>query len=92
MAMPPYLRKAAKPEVEQYYREIAALAPHAYTWQVKELVYRNNVEERVDLRQIVRILRETGYRGYVPIETLGSGDPREKVRRFLGEFREALAG
>jgi sugar phosphate isomerase/epimerase len=74
------------------YQEIAALAPHAYTWQVKELVYRNNVEERVDLRQIVRILRETGYRGYVPIETLGPGDPREKVRRFLGEFREALAG
>jgi sugar phosphate isomerase/epimerase len=74
------------------YREIAALAPHAYTWQVKELVYRNNVEERVDLRQIIRILRETGYRGYVPLETLGAGDPREKVRRFFGEFREALAG
>ena len=73
------------------YREIAALAPHAYTWQVKELVYRNDVEERVDLRQIVRILRDTGYRGFVPIETLGPGDPREKVRRFFGEFREALA-
>jgi sugar phosphate isomerase/epimerase len=81
------LRTTADP-----YEEIAALAPHAYTWQVKELVYRNNVEERVDLRQIVRILRETGYRGYVPIETLGPGDPREKVRRFLGEFRGALAG
>lgn len=74
------------------YQEIAALAPHAYTWQVKELVYRNNVEERVDVRQIVRILRETGYRGYVPLETLGPGDPRERVRRFLAEFREALAG
>jgi sugar phosphate isomerase/epimerase len=73
------------------YQEIAALAPYAYTWQVKESVYRHNVEERVDLRRIVRILRETGYRGYVPIETLGPGDPREKVRRFLSEFREALA-
>ncbi len=73
------------------YREIARLAAHAYTWQVKELVYRNGVEERVDLRQIVRILRDVGYRGYVPIETLGPGDPREKVRRFFGEFQEALA-
>jgi sugar phosphate isomerase/epimerase len=81
------LRTTADP-----YQEIAALAPHAYTWQVKELVYRNNVEERVDLRRVVRILRETGYRGYVPLETLGPGDPREKVRRFLGEFLEALAG
>lgn len=73
------------------YREIARLAPHAYTWQVKELVYRNNVEERVDLRQVVRILRDVGYRGYVPIETLGPGDAREKVRRFFGEFRDALS-
>ncbi len=73
------------------YREIARLAPHAYTWQVKELVYRRNVEERVDLRRIVGILREVGYRGYVPIETLGPGDAREKVRRFFGEFQEALA-
>jgi sugar phosphate isomerase/epimerase len=81
------LRTTADP-----YAEIAALAPHAYTWQVKELVYRNDVEERVDLRQIVGILRESGYRGYVPIETLGPGDPREKVTRFLGEFRDALAG
>lgn len=74
------------------YREIARLAPHAYTWQVKELVYRNDVEERVDLKRIVGILRDVGYRGYVPIETLGPGDPREKVRRFFGEFRDALAG
>lgn len=74
------------------YREIARLAPHAYTWQVKELVYRNDVEERVDLPRIVGILRDVGYRGYVPIETLGPGDPREKVRRFFGEFRDALAG
>lgn len=74
------------------YREIARLAPHAYTWQVKELVYRNNVEERVNLRQIVGILRDVGYRGYVPIETLGPGDAREKVRRFFDEFKSALAG
>jgi sugar phosphate isomerase/epimerase len=74
------------------YREIARLAPHAYTWQVKELVYRNNVEERVDLRRVVGILHEVGYRGYVPIETLGPGDAREKVRRFYSEFRNALAG
>ena len=38
-----------------------------------------------------RIMREAGYRGYAPIETLGPGDPNEKVRRFLGEVREALA-
>ena len=30
-------------------------------------------------------------RGYAPLETLGEGDPREKLRRFIAEVREALA-
>lgn len=73
------------------YAEIALLAPYAYTWQVKELVYRTDKEERVDLKQVARILKDARYRGYVPIETLGPGDPKEKVRRYLDEFRNALA-
>ena len=40
---------------------------------------------------MIRIIRGSGYRGYVPIETLGAGDPKEKVRRFLGEVRTAFA-
>jgi len=74
------------------YEEVARLAPFACTWQLKELVYRGSREEKTDVRRIVRVIREAGYRGYVPIETLGEGDPREKVRRFLGEVREALGG
>jgi len=72
------------------YAEIARLAPHAYTWQVKELVYRRDKEERVDLTQVARILKDARYRGYVPIETLGPGDAKQKVRRFLDEFRAAM--
>lgn len=72
------------------YAEIARLAPHAYTWQVKELVYRRDKEERVDLAQVARILKDARYRGYVPIETLGPGDAKLKVRRFLDEFRAAI--
>lgn len=73
------------------YEEIAALAPCACTWQIKERLYRKGQEERTDLRRVFAILREAGYRGYAPLETLGPGDPREKVRRFLAEAREALA-
>lgn len=80
------LRTTADP-----YAEVARLAPYAYTWQIKELVYRRDKEERVDLTQVVRILREARYRGYVPLETLGEGDPKLKVRRFHDEFRTALA-
>jgi sugar phosphate isomerase/epimerase len=73
------------------YAEIARLAPHAYTWQLKEQVYRKGVAEDVDVGKMVRILRESGYRGYVPLETLGPGDPRPKVRAFLDRVRHALA-
>jgi sugar phosphate isomerase/epimerase len=73
------------------YEEIARLAPYACTWQIKEKLYRRGVEEKTDVRRVFGILREAGYRGYAPIETLGPGDPREKVRRFIGEVREALA-
>ena len=73
------------------YEEIARLAPHACTWQIKERLYRRGQEEKTDVRRVFAILREAGYRGYAPIETLGPGDPREKVRRFLDEVRAALA-
>jgi sugar phosphate isomerase/epimerase len=72
------------------YAEIAKLAPFAYTWQIKEQVYRKGVAEGVDVGKIVRILRDTGYRGYIPLETLGAGDPRPKLRVFLDRVRRAL--
>jgi hypothetical protein len=48
------------------------------------------VAEEVDVAKIVRILHDAGYRGYVPLETLGAGDPRPKLQIFLARVREAL--
>lgn len=73
------------------YEEIAKLAPYAYTWQIKEKIYRNGKEEKPDLPRLMEIIRKSGYRGYIPIETL-EGDPRVQVPRFLGEVRAALVG
>lgn len=73
------------------YDEIARLARFACTWQIKELLYRRGREEKTDLRRVFGILKAAGYRGYAPLETLGPGEPREKVRRFLAEARDALA-
>jgi len=72
------------------YEEIAALAPYAVNWQIKEYVYRNSRQESTDVKKIVDILKEIGYRGYVPIETLGPGNPRKKVKGFLEKVRKAL--
>lgn len=73
------------------YEEIAKLAPYAYTWQIKESVYRQGVEEKTDVKKIVKILRQSNYRGYIPLETLKS-DPRVQLPLFMGEIRAALDG
>lgn len=73
------------------YVEIARLAPFAYTWQIKEQVYRKGVAEETNASKIVQILRDSAYRGYIPIETLGAGDPRPKLRAFVDVVRRALA-
>ncbi|RYF68374.1 MAG: sugar phosphate isomerase/epimerase, partial [Cytophagaceae bacterium] len=74
------------------YVEIAKLAPLAATWQVKENLFVNGQEVQTDLSKIVRIVRESGYRGYLPIETLGKGDPRQKVPAFFMQVQKALYG
>ncbi|SMO80031.1 sugar phosphate isomerase/epimerase family protein [Fodinibius sediminis] len=75
---------------EDPYEDIARVAPHAVSWQIKEYLGFRDQRVRTDLNKIVAILQEVNYRGYIPIETLG-GDPMEKVPRFLEEVREALA-
>lgn len=72
------------------YNEIAQTIPYAVNWQLKETVFVNGVEQKVDLDRLMKIIKESGYRGYLPLETLGEGDPKVKVPRFLNEIREAI--
>jgi sugar phosphate isomerase/epimerase len=85
--------KAADP-----YAEIAKAAPYAVNWQIKQspLGVEKEAETPTDLKRLMRIVRDSGYRGYLPIETLsprgGSGyDPFTVVPKFLNEVRAALA-
>jgi len=73
------------------YEQIRMTAPFAVNWQVKERITVDGRDEATDLDRIVRIIRGAGYRGYVPIETLGPGDPKEKVRSMFEAFRRALS-
>jgi sugar phosphate isomerase/epimerase len=72
------------------YAEIAEAAPYAVNWQVKENIFVNGVEVPVDLSKLLKIIITSGYRGYLPIETLGAGDPKVKVRKFFTEVKSAL--
>src|SRR5580658_587887 len=60
------------------YAEIEKLVPYAVSWQIKEQVGRNGKDEATDLKKIKAIIDKAGYRGYVPFEALGAGDPRVK--------------
>jgi sugar phosphate isomerase/epimerase len=78
------------------YKEMAAVTPFAVNWQVKEKVDGQTMKVKTDLKKVVRIARDAGYRGYLPIETLArkSGepdyDPKARVAALLAELREAI--
>jgi sugar phosphate isomerase/epimerase len=77
------------------YADIALMAPYAVNWQIKETMQSTLKSPRVDLKRLVAIIREAGYRGYVPIETLAMGrkdyDPYAEVTKMFTDLRGALA-
>ena len=73
------------------YAEIEKLVPYAVSWQIKESVGRDGKEESTDLGKIKAIIDRSGYRGYVPFEALGAGDPRPRIIAFLDKIRKAFS-
>jgi sugar phosphate isomerase/epimerase len=73
------------------YAEIEKLVPYAVSWQLKENVSYGAKATPIDLRRIKAIIDRAGYRGFLPIETLGPGDPKTKVKKFLAEVRVVFA-
>jgi len=78
------------------YADIAMLVPHAVNWQIKETLGSRLASPRTDYPRLVRIIREGGYRGFLPIETLSMGrrdyDPAKEVLHVLQSLRDAIAG
>ena len=78
------------------YKDMAAVTPFAVNWQVKEKVDGQEFKVKLDLKKVVKIARDAGYRGYLPIETLSKKtgeddyDPRARAAQLLKELREAL--
>lgn len=73
------------------YQEIEKLVPYAVSWQLKEKVGYGTREENTDLRKIKAIIDKVGYRGVLPFEALGQGDPRERIVAFLTQIRTVFA-
>lgn len=73
------------------YAEIEKLVPYAVSWQIKEKVGYGANEVATDLKRIKAIINKVGYRGVLPFEALGAGDPRERVISFLEQIRTVFA-
>lgn len=81
------------------YGEMAKAAPYAVNWQVKQSPegVENEAAAPTDLKRLLKIVRSSGYRGYLPIETLsprggvGNYDPYKVVPAFLAQLRDAIA-
>jgi len=72
------------------YKDIAATAKYAITWQMKEKVFVNDTQVESDYVKIIDIVKSCGYRGYLPLETLGAGDPYQKVEFLYNKVRKIL--
>jgi sugar phosphate isomerase/epimerase len=72
------------------YQEIEKLIPYAFSWLIKENVWYGEKPVPIDLHKVKAIIDRHGYRGYLPILTLGDGDPAEKVKTLANAMRQVF--
>jgi sugar phosphate isomerase/epimerase len=77
------------------YADIAMVAPYAVNWQIKETTGSEASSPKTDMLKLVTIIRRSGYRGYIPIETLSMRRPGYdsyvESANMLQDLRAALA-
>ena len=78
------------------YKDIADIVPYAVNWQVKESPLGNGNPVRTDVRRLIEIIGNGGYRGFVPLETIEPNkgkpgyDPRVEAAKLLAEIADAI--
>jgi len=72
------------------YEEIAKSIKYTVNWQIKENVFINGAEKETDMDKLMGIIQSSGYKGYLPIETLGEGDPKTKISALLAKLQKSL--
>jgi sugar phosphate isomerase/epimerase len=73
------------------YADLARIAPYAVNVQVKtEIQTAGKKKEEADLKKLIGILRDAGYRGYVALEYEAAEDPKTAVPRHAAELRKLM--
>jgi sugar phosphate isomerase/epimerase len=76
------------------YADMALVAPRALNWQIKQSPFGEESDIPTDLVRLIGMVRQSGYSGYLPIETLSPKgkpyDPFTVVPGFLAQLRGAI--
>lgn len=75
------------------YADLEKIAPYAINAQVKvEMHPEGKGAEPADLKRIVKILKDAGYRGYLVLEYEAREDPKKAIPRYIDELRGLISG
>lgn len=76
------------------YKDIEAVVPYAINWQIKESPFGLGSKVETDYVKLVRIIKNGGYKGYLPVETLSERDkpydPFERVEKMIARLNAAI--
>ncbi|MCC6483241.1 MAG: sugar phosphate isomerase/epimerase [Armatimonadetes bacterium] len=72
------------------YRDVARVAPYAVVAQVKTEVVQGGKRQDADLGRMMKILRDSGYHGYVALEYEAAAPALEAVPKHLADLRRLI--
>jgi sugar phosphate isomerase/epimerase len=81
-------------KVPDPYTDIEAVIPYTVNWQVKESVFGLGNPVKTDYLRLMKIIKKSGYRGYLPVETLTvkdiPADPKSTVPAMMRDLKMAM--
>lgn len=79
---------------EDPYKDIEMLVPYAVNWQVKEFLNGYEGNQRMDYNRLIQILKDAGFKGYLPVETLNVKgvfyDPFQRVSTMITALNKSI--
>jgi len=72
------------------YRELARIAPYTVNAQIKVHIPVNGKKQPADMKRLVDLLRDAGYRGYLVLEYEDAENPLTAIPKHLDELANLL--
>ena len=77
-------------QTDDPYTDLAKIAPYAVNAQIKASISPGGKKQPADFERIVKILKDSGYRGFVALEYEESESPFEAIPRILDQLRPLI--